>query len=152
MKTNFNVLNKGGILFVLIIVFLSCNNNPSVEKNHHEHHDTIKPAIESKIDSAEVRFDELKQQVSDKLKQEMEETEQKIEELKAKKEKAETKVKNKIASEIEEQQARNEKLKTLWNKVKETTRDNWKNYEQEMKEIFKETKGENKPEEPKVGS
>ena len=136
MKTNSNNINKigTGILFVISAILLSCNQN--VEKNQHDHHDTIKEMVETKADSAQIHFDDLKQKVSEKIKQKIEETDRQMEELKVKKEKAEVKIKNKIASEIEELQAKKEKLRILWDKLKETTKDNWRNYEKGMNEIF----------------
>lgn len=142
MKTNLIFLKEvGTLLLFIVITAFSCNNEETKETEQTEgNFDTLKEKVELTIDSAQLLFETQRQTFSEWVNLETERIDARIDELKEIQAKSKEKINAKIKEELDEQEAERKRLKDVWKKMEQATKNNWRNYEKEMKEIMKGNK------------
>lgn len=126
-----NIISKSllNLLPSLVILFaLSCSTNSNDDAKTKQLSDA-----KAKVDSINTQFENLKREYAQQFKEKLIEADKNIEELNKQLNNAKGKLKAKIEAEIVERQERQRKLKEIWSKIGNATKENWNNFEQDLK-------------------
>ncbi len=123
-----NVLNLI-VALILVIAAFSCSDG---KINEEEKLETDNRKIET-IDSTEIKYNAMKDEYKLRIKEKILEADKKIEELSTKFNNANGKLKDKLKLEIDEWKIKKQKLQEAWEKIEKLGKENWNNFEKELK-------------------